>query len=185
MLPEGGGYFADYYLFFPSFNYGVTSNLSLGGGCSIFPTGNMSDQIYFFTPKVGLKHTDNLHIAAGALILKIPDIDDDETPLVSVIYTTGTVGISGMSLTCGVGYGMVDSDLADKPMIVLGGEKQFMHNMAFVSENWILPGIDNALISYGIRFLSERFTTDLALLNTVGKDALFPGIPYIDFVINF
>ena len=28
MLEKGGGYIADYYLFFPSFNYGVTSRLS-------------------------------------------------------------------------------------------------------------------------------------------------------------
>ena len=183
MLPKGSGYIADYYLFFPSFNYGISSNLSLGGGFSILPTGNMSDQIYFFTPKMGLKQSENLNIAAGALVIKIPE--DEDTHLVSVLYGTGTWGTPDRSLTCGIGYGMVDSKLADKPMIVLGGEKRMTRRMAFVTENWIIPGVDNALISYGIRFLTEKFTTDFALLNPLGKDAIFPGIPYIDFVYNF
>lgn len=185
MLPKGGGYIADYYLFFPSFNYGVSSNLSLGGGFSIFPTGNMYDQIYFFTPKVGLKRSETLNIAVGALVLKIPGIDDDNTPLVSVLYGTGTWGSIDQSLTCGIGYGMVGSKLANKPMIVLGGEKRLTHRLAFVTENWIIPGVDNALVSYGIRFLTEKFTTDFALLNITGEDSIFPGIPYIDFVYNF
>ena len=103
----------------------------------------------------------------------------------SVLYGTGTWGTTDRSLTCGIGYGMVDGKIADKPMIVLGGEKRLTRRMAFVTENWIIPGVDNALISYGIRFLTEKFTTDFALLNTTGKDAIFPGIPYIDFVYNF
>ena len=88
-------------------------------------------------------------------------------------------------MTCGIGYGMVDSKLANKPLIVLGGEKRLTRRIAFVTENWIIPGVDNALISYGVRFLTEKFTTDFAFLNTTGENAIFPGIPYIDFVYNF
>ncbi len=185
MLPKGKGYIADYYLFFPSFNYGVSSNVSLGGGFSIFPTGNMSDQIYFFTPKMGLNRSENLNIAAGALILKMPDFDDEDSPLVSVLYGTCTYGASEGSLTFGFGYGMVEKKLADKPMVVLGGEKRLTRRLAFVSENWTIPGVENALVSYGIRFLTEKFTTDFAFLNVTGDEAIFPGIPYIDFVYNF
>ncbi|MBN1292328.1 MAG: hypothetical protein JXB48_10860 [Candidatus Latescibacteria bacterium] len=185
MLPKGKGYIADYLFFFPSFNYGVTSNLSLGGGCSIFPTGNMSNQIYFFTPKIGLKRSKNLNIAAGALVLKIPDIGDEDTPLVSVLYGTGTWGSTDQSLTCGFGYGMVDRKFGSKPLIVIGGEKRLTRRLAFVTENWMIPGVNNVLLSYGIRFLTEKFTTDFALLNTTGGNVVFPGIPYIDFVYNF
>jgi hypothetical protein len=145
----------------------------------------MADQFYFFTPKIGLKHTEKYSIAVGALVLKVPDFDDEGMPLVSVLYGVGTWGGTDRSITFAFGYGMEDTDLADKPMIVVGGEQRLTRRLAFVTENWIVPGVDNALISYGLRFITERFTTDFALLNTTGKDALFPGIPYIDFVYYF
>ena len=185
MLKKGSGYFADYYLFFPSANYGVTNRLSLGGGFSIFPSGNMKEQVYFFTPKIGVKQTEKLNIAAGALVLKIPDIADEETPLLSIIYGAGTYGTADRSLTVGLGYGMVDLKLANKPLIVIGGEQRLTRRMALVTENWILPGTDHPLISLGLRFMGEWLSVDLALINTIGKDSVSPGIPYIDFVYNF
>ncbi len=32
MLKKGEGYFADYFIFFPTFTFGVTNNFTLGGG---------------------------------------------------------------------------------------------------------------------------------------------------------
>ncbi len=55
MLKKGEGYFADYFIFFPTINYGVTSNVSLGGGFSILPGEDLDEQILLFTPKVGIK----------------------------------------------------------------------------------------------------------------------------------
>ncbi len=186
MLEKGRGYFADYYVFFPAVNYGVTERISLGGGMSLFPTGSLDKQIYYFTPKVGLHQSERLNFASGALIIRIPEIDNDgDSPLVSVLYGTGTWGGPERSLTLGLGYGMVDSEFADRPLVVLGGEYRLTRRTAFVSENWIMPGVESALISYGLRLFTETLSADLALLNTLGADALFPGVPYIDFVWNF
>lgn len=186
MLPKGRGYFADYYVFFPSMNYGATNRFSVGAGTSLFPTGSAKDQIYYFTPKVGFKGSDKLDLAAGALIIKIPDIDDeDESPLVSVVYGVGTYSTSGYSVTVGFGYGMVDSKLADRPLVVIGGERRLSRRTAFVTENWMVPGVSQALVSYGIRLFSENLSVDLALINPLGGGGVFPGIPYVDFVWNF
>lgn len=186
MLEKGRGYFADYYVFFPTVNYGVTDRVSLGGGMSLFPTGNLGDQLYFFTPKVGLRQSERFNLAVGALVIRIPEFDEDEdSPLVSVIYSAGTWGGTDRNLTLGAGYGMVDTDFADRPLIVLGGEYRLTRRTALVSENWMMPGVDNILISYGLRLFTETLSVDLALLNTLGEDALFPGIPYVDFVWNF
>lgn len=192
MLEKGHGYFADYYVFFPSANYGVTDRISLGGGMSLFPTGNMTDQLYFFTPKVSLHRSERFNVAAGALIIRFPGFDDEEddgndTPLVSVIYGVGTWGSRDRSITVAAGYGMVDGKPAEKPLIVLGGERRLTRRTAFISENWIVPGVDNVLVSYGIRLLTESLSTDLALFNAFGGEAdpVFPGIPYVDFVWNF
>jgi hypothetical protein len=184
MLKRGEGYFADYYVFFPSFNYGVTDRLSLGGGLSIFPTGSMKNQIYFFTPKIGLMRSPNLNIAAGALVIRLPHTLDENLPTLSVLYGAGTYGSSDRSVTLGIGYGFADRKAGTKPVFVLGGEYRLGRMISAVTENWYVPGAENALSSLGVRFFGEDLAADLAFLRAVGKDNS-PGIPYVDFVWHF
>jgi len=196
MLKKGDGYFADYYLFFPAFGYGLTNNITIGGGMSLIPGVDIGKQIFYFTPKVGLKASTNFNLSMGALIIKIPDFDDEEedagngdeevsSPLVWLLYGVGTYGSTNSSLTVGVGYGFVDDEPADRPMIMIGGEHRISRRLALVTENWMVPGAENPLVSFGVRFFGEKMSVDLALLNTIGKEAIFPGIPYVDFVFNF
>ncbi len=134
-------------------------------------------------PKVGLKATENLNLAAGALVIRIPS---DEASTVGILYGVGTYGKPDASITAGLGYGFFDHKVANKPMVILGGEKRISRRMALVSENWIFPIADNPLIvSYGVRFFGEGLSVDLAFMNTIGEDFLFPGFPYIDFVFCF
>lgn len=195
MLKKGDGYFADYYLLFPAFAYGLTNNITIGGGMSLIPGLDFDKQIFYFTPKIGLKASDSFNLGIGALIIKIPDWDEDEdinpedkaarSPLVSLLYGVTTLGSTNSSLTFGMGYGFVDDEPADHPMFMIGGEHRISRRLALVSENWIIPGADNPLVSFGVRFFGEKISVDLALLNTIGKEAIFPGIPYVDFVFNF
>ncbi len=187
MLNKREGYFADYYVFFPGFAYGITNNITIGGGLSLIPGANMSEQIYYFTPKIGLKAGEKFHVAAGALVIKLPNIKDesDEPPLAGILYGVSTFGHPDASLTFGLGYGFVDDELADKPLILIGGEKRLSRRIGFVSENFIFPGLDNPMVSYGIRFFGEKMSVDLALWNSLSHEAIFPGVPYIDFVYSF
>lgn len=195
MLKKGDGYFADYYLLFPAVAYGLTNNITIGGGMSLIPFVDLDKQIFYFTPKIGLKASDNFNLGIGALIIKIPDWDEDEdispedeevrSPLLSLLYGVTTFGSTNSSLTFGVGYGFVDDEPADHPMFMIGGEHRISRRLALVSENWIIPGAKNPLVSFGVRFFGEKISVDLALLNTIGKEAIFPGIPYVDFVFNF
>ena len=185
MLKKGEGYFSDYYLFFPGIAYGVSDNVTIGGGISLIPGVGFENQIFYLTPKIGIKATENANFAAGALIMRVSDFGDDDHPIVGILYGVGTFGTTDKSFTIGIGYGFADGDLAEKPMIMVGGESRVSRRIALVTENWILPGVDNPLISYGVRFFGEKLSVDLALLNTLGEDSLFPGVPYLDFVFNF
>ena len=122
----------------------------------------------------------------GALLVKVPDFDnEDDSPAVGIVYGVTTFGKPDKCFTAGFGYGFVGSDLAEKPMIVLGGESRLSKRTSFVTENWIFPGIDQPLLSYGIRIFGEKMSIDLAFLNTLGEGTTFPGWPYIDFVVAF
>lgn len=186
MTPRGDGYFANYYVFFAAAGYGATDWLTLGAGMSLFPSVDFNRQLYFFTPKVGFGATEKLDISAGALLLKIPGFDDDDdVPMVGVLESVVTYGSDATAVTAGVGYGFVDDEMADKPLVLLGVSKRFTRRMVFISENWIIPGVDDAMISYGIRFLGEKISVDLAFFSPTGDDFIFPGIPFVAFAFNF
>ena len=184
MLKKGDGYFSDYYLFFPSIAYGITDNFTFGAGMSIFPGLNINEQVFYFTPKIGLKASPNTNFAAGALIIALPE-DDNKSTLVGILYGVATFGSPDADLTVGLGYGFVEDQLAEKPMIMIGGEKRISRRVSFVSENWMFPGVDEPVVSYGFRFFGDGLSVDLALVNALGKDIFFPGLPWVDFVVNF
>ncbi|MEP6905269.1 MAG: hypothetical protein ABI875_04250, partial [Gemmatimonadales bacterium] len=135
MLKKGEGYFADYELFFPGFAYGVTDNFSVGGGVSIFPTG-VSEQVYYFTPKVGMSFSDQIHVAAGLLLAGTGGGNGGTG---GVGYGAGTFGDGDGSITVGLGYGFAGGNIESKPVAMLGGEKRVSRRIALVTENYLLP----------------------------------------------
>ncbi len=67
---------------------------------------------------------------------------------------------------------------------MIGGELRASRRIGIVTENYLLPVSDNNfLYSFGLRFMGEKLTTDLALVNVSGSDVI--GIPYVDFVFRF
>ncbi len=177
MLKKGEGYFADYQLFFPGFAYGVTDNLSVGGGASLFPTG-LDEQVYYMTPKVGMSFGEQVHVAAGLLFAGTSGGTG------GVGYGAGTFGNGDASATVGVGWGFAGGEIESKPVAMLGGEKRISRRIAVVTENYLLPTSDDNLVySFGVRFMGEKLTTDLALFNVAGSGII--GIPYVDFVFRF
>ena len=90
----------------------------------------------------------------------------------------------GASVTVGVGYGFAGGDIETKPVAMLGGEKRISRRVALVTENYLLPtSEDNLVYSFGLRFIGEKLTTDLALFNVAGSGII--GMPYVDFVFRF
>jgi hypothetical protein len=177
MLKRGEGYFADYEVFFPGFAVGVTDNISIGGGVSLFPAG-VDEQVYYVTPKVGMSFGEQFHLAAGVLFA------GTQGGTGGVYYGVGTVGDGDASATIGLGYGFAGGKIESKPVAMLGGEKRIARRIALVSENYLLPISENNIVySFGIRFMGEKLTTDLALFNASGSNII--GLPYVDFVFKF
>jgi len=190
MLEKGEGYFSDTYLFFLNVVGGVTSRVTLGGGFSIFPTADFTDNIFYFTPKVGLVQSPQFNFAVGALagFAGFGSLDDgSDAGTFGIVYGVGTFGSPDASVTLGAGLAYAGDDLADRPLVMIGGERRVARRVSLVTENYILPGEDGTLVSYGIRFFGDRLSTDLAFWNIFGAgvDAIFPGIPYVAFSVKF
>lgn len=71
-LDGGSGYLASHLIFFPSFAYGLTDRVTIGGGFSLIPDVSIDDQLFFVTPKVGLVRSEQLNLAVGAWVGGFP-----------------------------------------------------------------------------------------------------------------
>ena len=149
-LAAGEGYVADHLILFPELAYGVSDRLALWGGSSLLPGMPIKDHLLYFGTKASLHQVGSISTAAGALFLTQGELD---APL-GVLYGVGTFGGADASLTLLFGYGFEGSDLADKPLFVLGGERRlgrrtfFIADVPFYSDMPLFP-------LFGIRRYSE------------------------------
>ena len=187
MLAKGEGYFNDTYLFLLSVQGGLSSRFTLGGGLSVIPFDDFSDNILFVTPKIGVYASPRFNLAVGGLFGYVGGLaDEGEDANLGVLYTVGTVGSPDASLTFGGGLAYTGGQFVDSPVAMLGGEVRLGRRMSFITENYLIPNEDvNSVISYGLRFFGEKLSVDLAFWNMPGEDAVFPGIPYVAFSVNF
>jgi len=58
-------------VFFPSVTYGITDNITMGGGMSLFPPRHGQPDL-FLHAKAGFRPAPDFSLAAGALIVRVP-----------------------------------------------------------------------------------------------------------------
>lgn len=119
-----------------------------------------------------------------------------------ILFGVGTYGSRENNITLGAGYAFFKDDFLKIPVFMLGGMVRTSRRTALVTENWFItlpqkylwdelePGnYTSAVISYGIRFFGEKMCVDLAFFQLAGEmgfgELIFPGLPYIDFVLKF
>jgi hypothetical protein len=187
MLAKGEGYFNDTYLFLVSVQGGLSSRFNLGGGLSVLPLDDFTDNALFLTPKIGVVATPKFNLAVGALAGFVGGLmDEGEDASFGVVYGVGTVGSPDASITFGTGLAYAAGKFADRPVAMLGAESRLGRRVSFVTENYLIPNEDvSAVISYGLRFFGEKLSVDLAFWNAPGEDMVFPGIPYVAFSVKF
>ena len=189
---KGTGYYQNTWLFFNSFSYSFTDFFSLTGGFEIFSlfAGGEGPYAFYLNPKVSFNVTDNLY--AGGNILYANTIKTvDEFGGLGTFNAFATYGNKNNNLTASFGWGFVEGDFSSKPVISVSGMVRATRRIGFVSENWLIPEVGEdgsyyGIFSYGVRFLGENISVDLAFINNPDiAGALFIGIPFLDFVFNF
>lgn len=188
-LDKGEGYFSDTYILLAGVAGGVTNNFTMGGGMSLIPSTNPINNIFYLTPKIGLVDQPNFALATGALVgfAGFEGIEDKDRSF-GILYGVGTFGSEDHHLDLGAGWGYAGGSFSGNPAVMVGGSTRVSRRVALLTENYFVPSVsNNAAISYGMRFLGNDISVDLAFLNAVGPDTqfLFPGIPYVAFAVKF
>ena len=184
-LPQGGGYLSDHLLFFPGFAYGITDRITIGGGMSLFPGISLDEQLAFATPKFGWSLGESFDVAVGALLVAFPgDLGTEDSPDgAGILFSVATWGSPDSSATVGFGHGYAGGEPADRPMVMVGGERRVSRRISLVTENWVFPGLEGPLVSLGVRFMGERMSVDLAGVHLLGEEGAFA--PLLSFVFLF
>jgi len=184
-LKKGEGYYQNTYVILQSFNYGITNNISIGGGFDVITPFVRETPVFFFlTPKVGFKVAEKLYIGGGILYANTSSF---EMGGLGIGYGVFTYGNTDNNITAGLGWGVIDGEYSKKPIITLSGMMRVSRRMGLVSENWFIPTNGYyGVVSYGVRFMSEKITVDFAFLNNPDIfENIIIGIPYLDFVVKF
>ena len=189
MLRRGEAYFSDSYILLPGIAAGVTSHFTMGGGMSLIPSDNPLNNVFYLTPKIGLVDEPNFALATGAVIgfAGFDGIDDRDRNF-GILYGVGTFGPDDHHLDLGAGWGYAGGRISGDPALMIGGSTRVSRRIALLTENYFVPSVsDNALVSYGVRFLGKDISVDLAFANLVGENTtfLFPGVPYVAFAVKF
>ena len=177
-LRRGEGYFADYWIFFPTVAVGMTDFLGVGAGVSILPGAD--SQLLYVAPKISIRPAESFSVAGGFLHLGIPDAGD-----LTLGYGVFTVGTSQGALTGGFGVPLTDE--SDEFIFLVGGEVQTSNGTKLITENWF-PSQGDAILSLGVRFFGESLSADLAFITTkslVENSNGWPFIPWVDFGVSF
>jgi hypothetical protein len=186
MLAKGEGYFSDTWVFFLLVAGGITNRFTFGGGFSVLPFEDFTQNVFYVTPKFGLVQRPDFNVAVGALV-GVAGIADVDAGPGGIVYGVATLGSPDASVTFGTGFVFAESDFGEEPLLMLGGERRIARRVSLATENYLIPGESVGLISYGVRIFGERMSVDLAFANPLGVDSnlAFPGWPYVSFAVKF
>lgn len=189
-LGKGKKYCRDFCVIFPSYNIGFSNTISGQFGVLWFPGVDPDETPFVASLKSSFYLKDKTALAGGIMYLSIPGLD--LTSGVGFLFLTGTYGdrFNHFSLSLGWGYSKVEEDfeIMDSPILVLAGNQRLSNNIAFVSENWFIPGeFTNLLfLSGSIRFIGKRMAVDIGagLPLTEDNDETFL-FPIVNFTYHF
>jgi len=179
----GSGYFSVYELFFPYLAVGIGDIVTLAGGITIFPLA--SSQVFYLGPKISIPlNSETVSLAIGGHYFNAFDSGTDGA---GIVYAVSTIGGQMASVTIGGGYGYVEGEFSDNPILMVGGEVQLSNSAKLISENWFPLSGEGSLLSFGVRFFGENLSADFGFYYPVTSESSegFPFIPWLGFSYAF
>lgn len=185
-LERGTAYYANTWLFIHTFAFGLTDRLTLGGGATTIPGIALNENLFYLLPKYTLVSRPRATFALGALVGLLPfntDINDDFASA-GLVYGVGTVGTRESNVSLGAAWGYANDEITKRPGIMLGGQGRVTRRVSLISENWFFPNGDDTegVLSYGLRFLGENISVDVAGVTPLGEKIT---VPWLGFAFRF
>ncbi len=176
-IPQGTGYYQNVLVFFNSAHYGVTDWFSLGLGFEAISTFS-GNPILLVLPKLGFELSENISVGAGVHYLNASVLASEAQG--GIAYGVFTYDFNRSNISLGAGWAFLQDELSSQPSLTISGMTRLSQRIGLVSENWVFLSDDDvyALFTYGIRFIGENTSFDLAFINSKDIAKTFPvGFP--------
>lgn len=160
------------------FNYGISDNISVGGGFEFISTLS-GEPIWFLTPKVGFQLSEKVY-AGGGLISAGFAGEGSAT----LGYGVLTYGVSESNVSLAAGFGIADGEFSESPTVVISGTHRVSNSIALLTENYVIPEGGYFGI-HGIRILSSKNAFDLGAIVIPEIAEEVPALPYVGYVRVF
>jgi hypothetical protein len=184
-LRKGEAYYQNTWILFNQINYGITNNISIGGGMiPLFLFAGAPTPV-FLTPKVTLPIVkDKFNVGAGAILGYVLG----EGVGFGIGYGAMSLGNRDRNLTLGVGWAYADSQWADSPTLTLSGMIRVGRKGYLLTENYYI-GIEGSavgILSFGGRSVQKRLAIDYGLFIPLGTEiGTFFAIPWLGIAVPF
>ena len=182
----GNSYVRTTWLFFPSYGFSLSQNVSTEIGMSVFPGVGIEDQLKQLSFKYSTKKTDKkwrgsfgflyvgqIEFGGGFVFGSFTYGDDDKN----------------FSITPGLGYLRNESDFefAENLTLVLSSKRRVSNSLSLISENWIFLNPDNSFImsNSGFRFFGKQLSVDFSWPFFFGSGGSGIGFPLFTFSYKF
>jgi hypothetical protein len=179
-LPQGRGYFADYYLVFPVAGVGVTDEVMLSGGISIIPG---TEQVMYGAAKVRIVRQSTVSFAIGGFYGAVAGEGS-----AGFGYAVTTLGSEDNALTVMGGVPFSTDEVVDEPVFAVGGEVRTGSGSKFMAEVWKLPGATEVPALFGMRWFGQKIAVGFGLVYVFPngiEESGWPFIPWVDFSITW
>jgi hypothetical protein len=177
-IKDKKGYYQNVLLTTNFVNYGITKNISIGGGFEFIST-ILRNPIWFLTPKIGFDVSNNVHVAGGVLVAGF--VGEGSATLGYGVFTYGN---SETNLSLGIGYGFMSGELSQNPAIMISGTHRLSNGIALLSENYIIPNVGFLGIQ-GIRIMSNKNSFDIGAIIIPQIMDFIPALPFVGYSRSF
>ena len=174
-LNKGEGYYQNFMILLNSVSYGFTDNITVGVGIIPFSFGD--GLAFTITPKVSFPIVeDQINVGAGVLYANLFGES------AAIAYGVGTFGSKDNNFTFGLGYGNIDSEWADRPIVTLSGMLRTGRRISIVTENWFVPissfdGFDyQGFLTGSARIMLRKVSLDIGVIGLPGEGVAFPVV---------
>jgi len=197
-LRQGEATYQNTYLFFNGVNFGVSDNLTLGGGALLLP--GVPTQLLFVTPKICFNRNGAVKVGAGTVALVLFETryrygggtsqSYRNTQVGGVFYGAVTFGDEEKHGTITAGWAYGGGEVANSPVITASYLARVSRRVAVMTENWLVPGNRNdfatSILSGGIRLSGERIGGDFGLWIPIGTGSSeLVTVPYASLKMKF
>lgn len=185
-IRKGEGYYQNTWILLNQVAYGVTDNISIGGGfIPLFLFGGSPTPVWATVRGSIPIKKDKFNVGVGGLFATVIG---EENASFGILYGNATVGSRDRNFNVGIGYGYAGDELGRVPAINFSGIYRTGKTFALITENYLITDGDNTVImgGLGVRFIGKKVVIDGALVVPYSElDEFFAAIPWLGVTFPF